>query len=137
MDKDFDQYHLKGKRFSGRGVRVRELDADEIDEAGLCAAKLLSKEANGAELSAKTAGECVRRMIVGVTKKGDLSTLDGAEWVDVTQQDLENEEGQLYFAKLFTSKDAQVLRSLHYRRHNATEEELAAIEGGAQAASAD
>ena len=137
MDKERVRYHLKGKGYSGRGVELAELGSDEIAAAELCAAKELGKDATGVELMRRTVTECLHRMIRAVTKKGDLATLDGAEWVTVTQQQLLEEEGPYYFGKLFRSKDMQIMRTIHRKWHDATDAELDAIEGGAQAVSAD
>lgn len=137
MDKERVRYHLKGKGFSGRGVELVELDPLEIEKAELCAAKELGKEATLTEVRAAIARECMFRMIKAVTKKDGLASLDGAEWTTVRQQDLEDEEGPLNFAKLFRSKDAQIIRTKYRQWHDATDKELDDIEGGAQAVSAD
>lgn len=137
MEKERVRYHLKGKGFSGRGVELVELDPLEIEKATVCAAKEVGTEATGVEFGHRVSVECIHRMLKAVTKRSDLASLDGAEWVTVTQQQLDDNDDPYFFGKLFRSKDFQVMRNIHRKWHDATEKELEAIEGGAQAVSAD
>jgi hypothetical protein len=130
-------YHLKGKRFSGRGVKLRELGPDEVTDARLTAAKVAGKGASAYEIETLRRSECVRRMIVAVTEKGDLENLGGAKWVELTQQQLEEDNGKHSFSKLFTAKDANALNYLCAQRIDVGDDEIGAIEKGMLTASGD
>ncbi|WP_438029016.1 hypothetical protein [Sorangium sp. So ce233] len=131
------QYHLKGKGFSGRGVRLRQLDQPELDAAFLSAAKVAGAEASMADIRVREQHDCVLRMILEVTEKRDLETLDGAAWRKVTHQELEDEEGSHRFSKLFTAKDTAFLRRMYREWHNLSEAEAEAIAGNGLPVSAD
>lgn len=130
-------YHLKGHRFSGRGVKIRDLDADEVFKARLIAAQEAGKGATGFEIEARRRIECMHRMIAQVTERGDLDKLDGAKWLDVTQQQLEEDGGKMSFGKLFTAKDAAALNFLCSKLIDVGDDEIGAIEGGVLTVSAD
>jgi|SRR6478735_289675 len=131
------QYHLNGKGFSGRGVRLRQLEQPELDAAFRTAAKLAGAEATMADVRVIEQHECVLRMVLEVTEKGGLATLEGAAWRKVTQQELEDEEGRYRFGKLFTAKDTAFLRRIHRDWHQLSEAEVEAISGNGLPVSVD
>lgn len=130
-------YHLKGNRFSGRGIKLRDLDPGEVSKARLHAAQECGKGASAFEIEARRRIECVYRMLVEVTEKRDLSTLEGAKWVPVTQEQLEEPDGKMSFAKLFTAKDFATINYLCSKLIDVGDEEIEAIEGGVLTVSGD
>jgi hypothetical protein len=134
---DCKQFHLKGNGFSGRGVRLRELDQPELDAAFRSAAKLAGTEGTMADVRVLEQHECVTRMIVEVTEKPVAELDESTKWRKVTQQELDDEGGPFSFGKLFKAKDTAFLRRLHRDWHNLSEAEIEAIAGKAQEVSVD
>lgn len=123
------------EHFSGRGVRYRTLSPEEKDSLLATAASLVGPNAFMAELNARHAVECVKRMVVAITRKNELATLDGlgaGDWVSVNDAMLAGlGTDQWKFEKIFTAKDVGVLRSIYRRLHEVTEADLDDIEGKA------
>lgn len=134
---DCKQFHLNGNGFSGRGVRLRQLEPQEIDTAFRSAAKTAGTEATLADIRVLEQHECVLRMIVEVTEKAGLDTLDGAKWRKPTVQELEDDAGPMRFGRLFTAKDTALIRRLYRDWHQLSEAEIEAIAGKAQEVSVD
>lgn len=127
---------LNFEHFSGRGVRYRPLTSEEKDGLLASSAALVGPNATYPELNARHGVECVKRMLVAVTRKGELATLDGlgpGEWVNLNDAMLAGMPGQeaWKFEKLFTAKDVGVLRTIHRRLHEVTEADVDEIEGKA------
>lgn len=119
------------RRYSGRGVRLRILSPEERETVTETAAKFAGPDATLPEYSAIKLREGVRRMIVAVTRESELADLGGAEWIPVTQFELEDPKGPKSFSFFFTSKDAEMLNAIFNRLHSITAEELDYIEGNA------
>lgn len=127
---------LNFEHFSGRGVRYRVLAPEEKDLALSVAAGLVGPNATYPELNAKHAVECVKKMLVAVTRKGELASLDGlgaGDWVLLNDAMLAGMPGQepWKFEKLFSAKDVGVLRTIYRRLHEVTEADVDEIEGKA------
>lgn len=129
-------YHLNKARMSGRFVKLRELGHDEITAARLCAAKEAGKGASAYEIEVRRRDECMRRAVSAVTEAG-LEKLDGAKWIDVTQEQLEEPSGKFAFGKLFTAKDAAALNYFVSKQIDVGDDEIEAIELGMLTASGD
>lgn len=124
------------EHFSGRGVRYRPLSPEEKDQAFAIAAGLVTPTSSFGELNSRTGTEAVKKMLVAVTRKGELATLEGlgaGDWVPVNGQVLEGMSGSehLRFEKLFTAKDVATLRTIYRRLHEVTEADVDEIEGKA------
>lgn len=124
------------EHFSGRGVRYRVLAPEEKDSLLASAAALVGPQATYPELNARHAVECVKRMLVAVTRRAELTTVDGlsaGDWVPLNDAMLAGMPGQeaWKFEKLFTAKDVAVLRTLYRRLHEVTEADVDEIEGKA------
>ena len=127
---------LNFEHFSGRGVRYRVLAPEEKDSLLASAAALVGPNATYPELNAKHAVECVKRMLVAVTRKAELASLDGlgaGDWVPLNDAMLAGMPGQeaWKFEKLFTAKDVGALRTIYRRLHEVTEADVDEIEGKA------
>lgn len=135
---DCKQYHLKGSGFSGRGVRLRQLEPQEIDAVFRSAAKTAGTEATLADIRILEQHECVLRMIVEVTEKAGLDVLGpDTKWRKCTVAELDDEDGTHRFGKLFTAKDTALLRRFYRDWHQLSENEIEAIAGKAQEVSVD
>lgn len=127
-------YHLAGPHMSGRGVKLRDLTASEVDEALIAA----GQQANGdsTRFLALRPREAARRMLVAVTDQAGLPDIDAvraASWHRCTLLELEGMAegaGKAWaLDELFTSKDVEVLESIFRRRHDVTVAEVDAIMG--------
>lgn len=130
------QIHLIGAKgklvgYSGRGVRMRDLDAAEKDLASRIAAKAAGPDATNGEFMSRRTSECLCRSIVAVTKEGKLSAegVMAATWMSTTQEALEDTGGPLSFAKLFTAKDRDAMAHFFRLHHDAEEADVEAIMG--------
>lgn len=132
------QVHLSGKRCSGRGVRFRELSASEVEENAENAAKVALDPT--AKINANAAMDLKKaewrmgskRMVVAVTKKEGLKDLSGAEWMPLTQAELDAD-----WAKYFNAKDSAMLQALYREYHEISDEEIEAVVGKAVVVSED
>jgi hypothetical protein len=118
--------------FSGRGVRLRTLDADEKDLAAECAAKEAGEDGTMAKYNQLRGREMFHRCLVEVTDKGEIADLGTASWKKVRQIDLEDPKGSMSTAVLFTAKDLDFLVRWCRDQHDATAADYEAITGGAQ-----
>ena len=138
--RELQQYALVGKGFSGRGVRVRELDGAERDDALSSAAKDVGKEASNVEWSSAAVRLCICKMIVSVTKQRGLTSTDEilkATWATVSEQQLLTPGSEWSLGKLFNAKDQDVLASIYKRAHECTAKEVEDIMGKGLAVSED
>ena len=118
--------------FSGRGVRLHTIDAEEKDLAAACAAREVGVDATAGEYTRRRLRECVNRCIVEVTRERELTDLAGAAWMRLTQQDLDGAgAGKHSAATLFTAKDVDVLNGWFQSEHDASQADLEAVMGGA------
>lgn len=120
--------------FSGRGVRFRILEGSEKRDANLCAAKECPEGAGFTEYNIIRNAECVRRMLVSVTKQAGLSPaqlqeLKADAWQPLTLELLETPEGPWSLDKIFTAKDRDLLTATFSRYHDATSEDVEAALG--------
>ena len=137
MARETHQIFLNAPGCSGRAVRYRTLKPSEADAALLVAAKIAGPSASQAELQVHVQRECVRRMLVEVTTKGDLAEADvpTAQWSKLDAGTLEM-PGPLSYDELFEVKDDAVLSTIYQRAHGVTKAELEAISGKALPVSA-
>ena len=137
MARENHQLFLNAPGCSWRAVRYRTLKPSEADAALLVAAKIAGPEASQAELQVHTQRECVRRMLVAVTSKGDLveAEVPTAAWTNLDAGTLEM-PGPFSYDELFTVKDDAVLSTIYQRAHGITKAELEAISGKALPVSA-
>ncbi len=117
------QYHLTGKGFSGRAVRVRELTTSEVEENLTQAAKFVSSDASLLELKKVEWRNGVKRFVESVTEPTtDPMT---AKWKKVSCMDLED------LGKYFKAKDQLALEAIYREFHEVVPSELEAITGKA------
>jgi hypothetical protein len=119
------QYHLKGKGFSGRAVRVRELDAIELEENLTAAAKMLSGDAQVLELKKVEWRNGIKRMVVEITDPCDDPLAEGVKWRKVVPGMLDD------LGAVFKGKDMMALEAIFREMHEVTPTELEAITGKA------
>lgn len=125
--------------FSGRGVRLRRLSLTQKDAVSDAAAATIGPESTNVEYLGRRALEGAKKMVAEVTRKAGLATLDGADWMPVNDAMLAGLKGEsdYTFESLFPPKDADVLKSLFRRWHDATEADVDIIEGKAVAVAAE
>jgi len=112
------EYALCGRGYSGRGVRMRELPADERNEILSEVALALGKDASMIAYQLACVTACVQRMIVQVTEaKGlaDAAAVHTATWIDVTAFELQS--GPQSYKKLFNAKDDALLAQIYRTGH--------------------
>lgn len=124
------QYHLKGKGFSGRAVRVRTVDPIEVEDNLKGAAKLVGMDATVLELKKTEWRMGSKLMLVEVSEPCEDPMAEGVKWRKVTPDILED------FGAYFTPKDAQVLEALYRDANELLPSELDAIVGKALPVSA-
>lgn len=121
------QYHLKGKGFSGRAVRVRELDPMEVEENLKAAGKLMTGQDAGAgamlELKKTEWRNGVKMMLIEISEPCEDTS--AAKWRKVSAVDLED------LGAFFTAKDVAVLEDVFRTNHEVMPAELEAIVGKA------
>ena len=124
------QMHLKGKGFSGRGVRVRDLTSDDVDENMIQATKLLSSEPTALEYQKIVWRGAVKRMVAEITEPcADLFAED-VKWRKATPEMLEN------LSELFTAKDVTLLQAYYRDTYEVVPSEVEDIVGKAVPVSA-
>jgi len=119
------QYHLKGKGFSGRAVRVRELDPIEVEDNLTATAKLVSQEASIIELKKVEWRNGVKRMIVEFSEPCEDPFAEGVKWKKVTAGMLDE------IGEYFRAKDLLALEAIYRTNHEVIPSELEAITGKA------
>ncbi len=119
--------------FSGRGVRLRAIGADEKEAAEKAAATAVGPDGLLSTYQKLRARECIERCLVEVTKEREVVELGAATWTTVTAEDLAgmSKRPGLTLDALFTSKDLDVLRAWFADNHDASQADLEAITGGA------
>lgn len=119
------QIHLKGKRFSGRGVKLRALDPLECEDVFTSAAKVAGKEATFIELHAIASRNGVKRFVAEITEPVD--TIDEkTKWKKVSMEYMDE-----HFQTVFTPKDIVVLEKMYRDFHDVSQDEVDAIVGKA------
>lgn len=122
------QYHLVGKGFSGRAVRVRELTPIEAEENLTAAAKLssgVSESTQILELKKVEWRNGVKLMITEFTDPCADPLAEGVKWRKVTPGLLDD------IGAFFTAKDVGALEAVFRQMHEVTPAELEAITGKA------
>lgn len=122
------EFHLNKPMMCGRGVRVRELDINEVERLIENAATLLGKDATQRELTAMHRKECIKSMVVGITDPG-LKTLAGAKWTTVAKADM-NENMTVWFPSV---RDNLLLDTIYERFNGLLKSEVDDIMGEAPA----
>lgn len=118
------QYHLNGKGFSGRAVRVRTLDPMEVEDNLAAAAKLVSKEASVIELKKTEWRNGAKLMITEYTEPcEDPMALESKAWKKAQPGQFDD------LGTYFTAKDIAVLQHIFCENHEVKESELDAIMG--------
>lgn len=123
------QFLLKADGCSGRGVRIRQLSAEDALELQLDAARELGAEAMAMEVHAKAQLFGVHSFVTHVTEETGLKSRDAlakATWKKVTREALA--EG---LEKYFGPKDVNVLVAMYNRLHHASSKEVDDIMGEA------
>lgn len=120
------QYHLKGRGFSGRVVRCRELDPTEVEDNLTAAAKLASKDATIIELKKTEWRNGVKRMITEVSDPTDDPMKKDLKFRKLSPQQLDEQ-----WASLFKAKDVLLLESVYRDYHEVIPSEVADITGKA------
>lgn len=119
------QYHLSGKGFSKRGVRVRELSPEENEGNLLGAAKLVSADATIIDLKSVEWRNGVKLFIVSYTDPCEDPTAASVKWYKPKPGEFEE------LSKLFTAKDVEVLKVIFKELHEVSRDEVDAIRGKA------
>lgn len=132
MDSIPMQIHLKGKGFSGRGVRYRELDPIEVENNLKAAGKIVGAEATPLELKKTEWRNGAKAMLVEFSEPcEDLFAVDAegkskVKWRKVTPDVLED------FGAYFKTKDLAILEHIYRENHEVLQSEVEAIVGKAQ-----
>lgn len=125
-----EQYHLVGKRHSGRAVRVRELDDIAVTDNLSSAAKLLGPEATGLELKKREWAIGLKQFIVEMSEPCADPFAKDVKWRKVTPADFDGGLGEY-----FTVKDLVVLENVYREYHDVTKDELDKIMGNVKVVS--
>lgn len=118
------QVHLTGKWHSKRVVHVKMLDAFEVEDNLMQAAKLLGKNAEFLEIKKTEWRNGVKRFIVAVSEPVENAADAKVRPVNIADLDAT-------FTELFTAKDQQVLEAMYRDFHEASVDEVDAIVGKA------
>lgn len=119
------QYHLKGKGFSGRAVRLKELSPSEVEANLTSTAKTLSGDASIIELKKSEWRNGVKLMIVSFTEPCEDPFAEGVKWRKATGGMLED------LGEYFKAKDVLALEAVYREFHEVIPSELEAITGKA------
>lgn len=125
------QLHLKGRGFSGRGVRVRDLVPSEVEENLTSAAKLLSKDASIIELKKTEWRNGVKRMLTEITDPCEDPMAEGVKWKKFTPAMAD------CLDDFFRPKDVQLLEHLYRDANEVVASEVDDIVGKAVPLSVD
>lgn len=127
------QYCLCGPGQSGRGVRMREMSAEEVDENGRDVTDLLPTDAKMVEYMQREQQEGVKRSLVAVTKSEGhkspeaIMALPPEEWVSVNIEKL-TLDGPLMYERLFPrAKDNGMLIKIWRHLHVVDQKDADAI----------
>ena len=119
------QYHLLGRGFSGRAVRVQPLDPIESENNLLAAAKLAGPEAQPLEFKKIEWRNGVKLFITEYSEACTDPTKPEVKWKKVKAGDLDD------VGTVFTSKDIQALEAIFRDYHEVMPSEIDAIMGKA------
>lgn len=120
------QYHLNGKRMSGRAVRVKPVDPAQAEHNLANAAKLVGKEATMLELKKVEWRNGVKSFVVEYSDPcKDPMTLTDKQWHKVSVGTFDD------LGKFFTAKDMAFLEHLYREEHEINQDEVDAIAGKA------
>lgn len=119
------QYHFKGKGFSGRAVRIEELDLNQCSSNLLAAAKIVGPDATGLELKKVEWRTAIKQMIVEISDPCEDPLDASVKWKKVKPVDLDD------LSIYFKPKDMTALENIYRQYHELGESELEAITGKA------
>lgn len=119
------QYHLRGKGFSGRCVRLRVLTGDELDKYFDNTSMLLGKDATMGELLTKHKLYCLKATVIAMTEPNSESPTKNSGWEKVSFEKVQTE-----FDTLFTAKDREMIGRIYNQNHDPNQAEIADIMGG-------
>lgn len=119
------QYHLKGRGFSGRAVRLRELGPADISDNLTNAAKLVGPEATLIEMKKIEWTNGVKRMLAEISEACEDPLVDKVKWKKVSPADLDD------LGSYFKAKDVLALEAIFRENYEVVPSELAAITGKA------
>lgn len=119
------QYHLQGKGFSGRAVRLRELGPNEVEANLAAAARIAGKDASIIELKKIEWRNGVKLMVAEFTEPCTDPFAEGVKWKKATPEMLED------LGKYFRTKDVLALEAYFREYHEVIPSELDAISGKA------
>jgi hypothetical protein len=121
-----EQYHLKGKRMSGRGVRVTMLDPSAHAAVLEEATKMVAADAKVIELKKKEWRIGAKQFITEYTEPCEDHTSPDVKWIKAAPGTMDER-----FSELFTAKDAAFLENQYRELHEISEAEVEAIAGKA------
>lgn len=120
------QYHLSGKKMSGRVVRTKPLDPVTAEKVLSAAAKIVGKDATVIELKKCEWRLGVKAFIAEFSEPTkDPATLTAKQWKKVAADTLDD------MGALFTARDCMVLEALYRDEHEVSQDEVDAIVGKA------
>jgi len=116
---------LKGKGFSGRAVRVRELDPLDVEKNLTAAAKTVGANATVIELKKTEWRNGVKLMIAELSEPCEDPLAANVKWKKVDLATLED------LGSLFKVKDVLALEQIYRESYEVTQTDLDAITGKA------
>lgn len=126
---ELSQFHLRGGACSGRGVRMRELSLPDLQRIQLLAAEQMTDGDTETTYSMRLESLRIKAAIAQVTKQKSLKTLDGAEWTEVTEHQLQGAD-EWSFGKLFRGADYALLRKGYALTNGVSIEAIQAVQPG-------
>lgn len=133
---ELKQYHLSGKNpygYSGRGIRMRVLTPDEINDIDIEVAKDLSfgedPKLNNIMYSSKRSDAIAFASLHSVTVEKSLTKeqLSTAKWHEITDQEKADPESGWQVDDLFTVKDSSILSRIVRAEYDVDAEDAASI----------
>lgn len=127
-----EQFHLTGKRHSGRAVRVEALDDVSVSENLTNAAKQVSGEATIVELRTIEKRLGLQLFIKEISEPTKNPLDPSLKWTKVNAASFEDG-----LSTFFTAKDVQVLEAIYRDFHEITKDELEMIMGKGMVVASD
>lgn len=119
------QYHLRGKGFSGRAVRVRELDPIEVEDNLKAAAKIVGEGGDAIEIKKTEWRNGVKLMVTEFSDPCEDPMAPDVKWRKVAAGMLDD------LGTYFKAKDVAVLEAIYRENHEVLQSEVEAIVGKA------
>lgn len=125
---------------TGRAVRVRELEATQVEDAADFAAKQTDADTTSMKMQQLEIREGLRRWILGVSKTGGLTPESAKKLTDddfiTLNLSLLSQPGEKNYDSLFTSSREHAILARAYRKiHGSNEAEVEDILGKAMGGS--